>query len=43
MGWTYKHRKMRDKLRKRFTDETGSTDYTSPEFAAWVDRLLSEQ
>ena len=36
MGWTYKHRKLRDQLRKQFTEETGSTDYKSPAFEAWL-------
>lgn len=43
MGWTYKHRKLRDTLRAQYTDETGSADYTSREFKAWVDRLLTRK
>ncbi len=42
MGWTYKHRKWREQMRQKFTDETGSTDYTSREFAAWVEKQLAE-
>ena len=36
MGWTYKHRKMRDALRRRYTEETGLDDYRSPAFEAWL-------
>ena len=36
MGWTHKHRKMRDALRKRYTDETGKADYAAPAFKEWL-------
>ncbi|MCI5109888.1 MAG: hypothetical protein MRY75_04990 [Marivita sp.] len=35
MGWTYSHKKMREALRKTFTDETG-LPHTAPEFEAWL-------
>lgn len=36
MGWTYKHQKMRDTLRKAYTEATGSDDYRSLAFLEWV-------
>jgi len=42
MGWTHKHRRLRQQMRKKFTEETGSTDYTSRKFAAWVEKQLAE-
>lgn len=36
MGWTYKHRKKRDELRKQYTEETGRDDYKSPSFEEWL-------
>ena len=37
MGWTHKHRKLRDHLRKAYTEQTGSTDYTPPAFQRWLE------
>lgn len=36
MGWTYKHRKKRDEIRRAWTEKTGSTDYSDPAFWEWA-------
>lgn len=36
MGFTYKHRKLRDEVRARYTAETGRDDFRAPEFEAWL-------
>lgn len=36
MGWTHKHRKLRDELRKAYTEETGRDDYRDPAFWEWA-------
>ena len=36
MGWTYKQRKHRDALRRKYTEETGQIDYTAPAFREWL-------
>ena len=40
MGWSYKHRKLRDTLRKQFSDETGR-NWRDPCFLAWVEARAS--
>ena len=42
MSWNYKHRKWRELIRQRYTEETGSTDYKSRDFAAWAERQLAK-
>lgn len=42
MGFIYKKRKWRDQVRARYTSETGSDDYSSSEFSAWVDKYLND-
>jgi len=36
MGWTYKHKNWRDAVRYEYTAETGSIDFSAPEFLAWL-------
>lgn len=36
MGFPHKARKMRDRVRKEYTDETGLSDWTAPEFQRWL-------
>lgn len=32
----YQKRKWRDAIRKRYVSETGKSDYSSPDFEAWL-------
>lgn len=38
MGWTYKHRKLRDLLRARYLSETEKDDWSDPAFHVWLKR-----
>lgn len=42
MGWTYKQRKLRDDLRKQWTEETGRVDYGDPAFWEWAKSRILE-
>lgn len=36
MGFSHKARKLRDRVRKQYTDETGLSDWKAPEFQRWL-------
>lgn len=36
MGFPHNARKLRDRVRKEYTDETGLSDWTAPEFQRWL-------
>lgn len=36
MGFSHKVRKLRDRVRKQYTDETGRSDWKAPEFRRWL-------
>ena len=37
MGFSYKHRKLRAKLRREYLEATGQTEFVAVEFLAWVE------
>lgn len=43
MGWTYKSRKWRDQKRAEYTRQTGSDDFGSPDFKAWVEQRITNR
>lgn len=36
MGFPTRARKLRDRIRKQYTDETGLSDWKAPEFQRWL-------
>lgn len=36
MGFPHNARKLRDRVRKEYTDETGLSDWAAPEFQRWL-------
>lgn len=36
MGFSHNARKLRDRVRQQYTDETGLSDWKAPEFQRWL-------